>query len=71
MWAIGEQITFAVCLICVEYFYRAEKRVREANEPKCTDVAFAPQIHYGYSCSLTESHSSYLLCVRSQLEARM
>lgn len=61
--AIGEQIMFAVCLICVDYFYRAEKRVRVASEAEYMDLAFAPQIHYGHSCSLTESHSIYFLCV--------
>ena len=71
MWAIGERITFAVCLICVEYFYRAEKGVREANEPECMDLAFAPEIHYEHSCSLTESHSGYLFCVCAQLGARI
>lgn len=53
---------FAVCLICVEYFYRAEKGVRAASGAECMDLAFAPQIHYGHSCSLTESHSIYFLC---------
>lgn len=65
MWDVGEQITFALCLICGEYFYRAEKGVREANEPECMDLAFAPQVHYGHSCSLTESFKLPFLCVCS------
>lgn len=65
MWDVGEQITFALCLIYGEYFYRAEKGVREANEPECMGLAFAPQVHYGHSCSLTESFKLPFLCVCS------
>lgn len=31
MWAIGEQIKFAACLICVEYFYRVLGRLISLN----------------------------------------
>lgn len=56
-------MTSAGCLVCVEYFCRAKKGFRESNEQECVCLAFAPQIPYGLSCLLTESHQNYLFFV--------
>lgn len=70
--ATGEKVISAVSLVCVEYFWRAKKGFKETNEQECVYLAFAPQVPYGLSCLLSESHQNYLFfCLYGQLEARI
>lgn len=70
-WELGLNRASSVCWMpgfCAGYFCQAEKGVKGADEPRCVNLPFSPQMCCENSCSGAGSHSCHPfvpVCARS------